>query len=205
MKKYLAILSATALIGVAPYALANSTTELTVTGLITPAACVPELSNGGIVEHGKVSAKDLKQTTETLLARHTLQFRVLCDSATLYTLKPIDNRPNTGHDGDLFGLGKINGDQKLGGFQGLIRNAIADNVPATVLNSRNNGDTWVQTSYMRPTTINAFGSPADPTTPIAIKELLADLQISTYIARADSLDLTAEAPINGSATLEIKY
>ena len=206
MKKYLAALSATALIGIAPSALAASTTELKVTGIITPAACVPTLSSGGIVDHGKISSKDLNQTKETPLPEHTFQFSVNCDSATVFTLKPIDRRPNTDHEnGELFGLGKINGDQRLGGFLGYFDKPIADGVPAITLGSTDNGNSWSRSSEFFPYKINAFGSPTDPSTPIAIKDLVADLLIRTYIARADSLDLGNEVNIDGSATLEIRY
>lgn len=62
MKNYFAALSATALISVAPFAVAASSTDLTVTGVITPQACTPSLSNGGIIDNGKISAKDLNLT-----------------------------------------------------------------------------------------------------------------------------------------------
>ncbi|WP_256590845.1 MULTISPECIES: DUF1120 domain-containing protein [unclassified Pseudomonas] len=68
MKKYLAALSATALIGVAPFAMAASSVDLTVTGTITPAACMPSISNGGAIDLGKISAKDLNPTTYTLIS-----------------------------------------------------------------------------------------------------------------------------------------
>ena len=42
-------------------ALAASSTDLTVKGLITPSACTPALSNAGAVDFGKLSAKDLNQ------------------------------------------------------------------------------------------------------------------------------------------------
>ncbi|MCX2899822.1 DUF1120 domain-containing protein [Pseudomonas mandelii] len=206
IKRYLAALCATALIGVAPPAVAASTTELKVTGIITPAACVPTLSSGGIVDHGKISSQDLNQTKETRLAQHTLQFSVNCDSATVFTLKPIDNRPNTDHDrGELFGLGKINGDQRLGGFLPSFHNVVADGVPAITLGSIDNGNSWYRNSFIFPYAVNAVGSPADPSTPIAVKDLATDLLINTYIARADSLDLGNEVAIDGSTTLEIRY
>ena len=206
MKKYLAALSATALIGIAPSALAASTTELKVTGIITPAACVPTLSSGGIVDHGKISSQDLRQTAETRLPEYALRLSVSCNSATLFTVKPIDNRPNTDHDnGELFGLGKINGDQRLGGFQGYFSNSVADGVPAITLGSTNNGNSWSKVSGFYPYMLYAFGSPADQATPIAVKDLVTDLQVQTFIARADSLDLGNEVNIDGSATLEIRY
>ena len=92
IKKYFAALSATALIGVAPYALAASSTDLTVTGIITPSACTPTLSGGGIVDHGKFSAKDLNQTSK-LTPSQTLKLSVNCErQLTVFALTRIDNR-----------------------------------------------------------------------------------------------------------------
>ncbi|WP_330220783.1 DUF1120 domain-containing protein [Pseudomonas frederiksbergensis] len=65
MKKCFAALSTTALISLAPYALAASSTDLTVTGTITPSACTPSLSGNGVVDYGKISARDLNQDTST--------------------------------------------------------------------------------------------------------------------------------------------
>ena len=205
IKKYLAALSATALIGIAPSAVGASTTDLKVTGIITPAACVPTLSSGGIVDHGKISSQDLRQTAETRLPEHTLQLSVNCNSSTMFTLKPIDNRPDTDHSGDLFGLGMINGDQRLGGFNGYFINSVADGVPAITLGSSDNGNTWFRASAFHPYRIYAVGSPADQATPIAVKDLVTSLVVQTYIARADSLDLGNEVAIDGSTTLEIRY
>ena len=102
-------------------------------------------------------------------------------------------------------MGKINGDQRLGGFMGFLDNPIADGVPAITLGSTDNGDTWFRSSSLSPGRINAFGSPAAPSIPIAVKDLVTDLQVNTYIARADSLDLGNEVSIDGSTTLEIRY
>ena len=51
------------LIACAPMAFAASSADLSVTGLITPSACTPSLSDGGIVDHGKLTVKDLKRTS----------------------------------------------------------------------------------------------------------------------------------------------
>ncbi|SEE91857.1 Protein of unknown function [Pseudomonas migulae] len=206
MKKYFAALSATALISVAPYALAASSTDLSVTGTITPNACEPKLSDGGNVHHGKISSKDLNKDRETKLTDKTLQLTVNCDSPIAFRLKPIDNQPGSSTEPGLgFGLGKINGDEKLGYFEALLRRPMADGVLARALRSINNGDTWSQGSDMLPESISAFGVPGGPATPIAIKDLVTDLLISTYIARADSLDLTNDAALDGSVTLEVLY
>lgn len=206
-KKYFAALSATALIGVVPNALAASSTDLTVTGIITPSACTPTLSGGGIVDHGKLSAKDLHQDKPTSLPTATLQLSVNCDSATTLRLKPIDNRPeSTALDPyDYFGLGFINGNQKLGGVEVRMINPQADGVGVRHLVSQNNGDTWSSYSYMQPDTLSAFGAVAGPAIPIAIKDLVSEFWVHTVIARADSLDLSNEVALDGSVTLEILY
>lgn len=40
-------------------AMAASSVDLSVRGLITPSACEPTLSSGGVYDIGKISAKDL--------------------------------------------------------------------------------------------------------------------------------------------------
>jgi hypothetical protein len=206
LKKYFAVLSATTLISVAPFALAASSTDLTVTGSITPGACTPTLSNGGIVDHGKTSAKDLNQDRITNLPKETLQLTINCDADQPIKLRAIDNRPGTSIDGSSYGLGFINGNQKLGGFYIKLINPLANGVPALTLGSYDGGITWMRNHWMDPETpLLSVGSTSDTTTPIAVKDVTMDLQVSTVIARADGLDLTDEVAIDGSITLEVGY
>jgi len=205
MKNYLAALTATALIGVAPYALAASSTDLTVTGIITPNACTPTLSGGGIVDHGKFSAKDLFLDKSTPLPIETLQLAVNCDAATAFRLLPTDNKRGTIAGDNDFGLGLINGDQKLGGFVARLRAPMADGVAVQPLWSNNNGGTWSKAPGLYHGTLSAFGAVGGPDTPIAVKDLLTDLRVSTQIARADSLDLTNDVVLDGSVTITIDY
>jgi hypothetical protein len=205
MKKYLAALSATALIGIAPYALAAPSTDLTVIGTITPNACTPTLSGGGVVDHKTISSKDLNQDNVTNLPNKTLQLSVNCDSAIAFRLKPIDNRIGSDTGSNIFGLGYINGNQKLGSVDVKIRSPLADGVLVEPLYSRDNGDTWSKDPYLVPNSLAAFASTGGPNTPIAIKDLVTDLQVATQIARADSLDLTNDVALDGSITLEVAY
>ncbi|AWM95100.1 hypothetical protein DJ564_06120 [Pseudomonas sp. 31-12] len=205
MKKYFAALSATALISVAPYALAASSTDLTVTGTITPNACTPLLSEGGNVHHGKISSKDLNQDKVTNLAEKTLQFTVNCDSAIAFRLKPIDNRFGSATGSNTLGLGFVNGDQRLGSVDAGFYSPLADGVAVLPIHSKNNGDTWSASRWLEHNALFAFGAVADPSTPIAIKDLVTDLRVLTQIARADSLDLSNDAAIDGSVTIEIDY
>ena len=206
MKKFPHALTMAFIVLTSPLAFAASSTDLSVTGTITPRACTPLLSDGGNVHHGKISSKDLNQDKETRLPFQTLQLTVNCDSPVAFRLRPIDNQPGSSTEPYIgFGLGKINGDEKLGYFEARLMNPMADGVLARPLLSRNNGDTWLQVPHMEPDTISAFGVPGGPATPIAIKDLTMDFRVSTYIARADSLDLTNDAALNGLVTLEVLY
>jgi hypothetical protein len=45
----------------------------------------------------------------------------------------------------------------------------------------------------------------DTSTPLPVKDLTLDLQVTTVIARGSDLTLTDEVLIDGSATLQLKY
>jgi type 1 fimbria pilin len=143
MKQYFIALSTAALVSVAPYALASST-DLTVTGVITPAACTPTLSNGGVVDNGKISAKDLDQVRETLVGTHPLQLSVSCDGPTQFALKPVDHQAGTAALTSWFGpLDQRGRETGLGSSQ--RQNAVADGVAAQAIDSDDAGKTWKAT------------------------------------------------------------
>ena len=45
----------------------------------------------------------------------------------------------------------------------------------------------------------------DDSQPLAVKDLLVDLQVQTFIMGTAGMDLSNEVTIDGSATLEVKY
>lgn len=204
--KALNALIATLLLTGAGTALAASSVDLTVRGLITPSACEPTLSGGGNVEIGKISAKDLNAATETPLADHPLQLTVTCDAATLMAIEPKDNRAGSASvvDDAAFGLGLVNGAEKLGYFAMTMTSAVADGVDVGPIASRDNGLTWTRLVAL---INNGITSVADSTTvaPVPVQSLVADLTVSPFIAPANSLTLTEEVPIDGSTTLTVKY
>jgi hypothetical protein len=204
MKKYLAALSTTALISVAPLALAASSTDLTVTGTITPSACTPSLSSGGIVDLGKIPVKNLNPTSHTLVNTTSMQLSVACESATTFALISKDNRPNTSFNNQGFGLGMTDADERLGAFAPLVRSVVADGVTARGIESLDNGATWIQAGYLSPDRITSVSAVGE-LVPMPAKDLVMNVQVQTWIARADSLTLTNDVTIDGSATFEMKY
>ncbi|WP_150714182.1 DUF1120 domain-containing protein, partial [Pseudomonas fluorescens] len=149
MKKYLAAISATALISVAPFALAASSTELTVTGFITPSACEMSLSSGGIIDVGDLQMKDLNPTTFTLVNATPLELAVACDAPALFAINAIDNNPGTSWNGSGYGLGLVGDDIKLGGFTPAITRVTADGVSARAIQSVD-GTGWTATPGLFP-------------------------------------------------------
>ncbi|WP_294738064.1 DUF1120 domain-containing protein [uncultured Pseudomonas sp.] len=202
-------LAAVVLLGTSASPMAASTVELIVKGVITPNACEPSLSGNGVVDYGKISAKDLNLTTYTELPKTTLQLQITCDGKTLYAVKGTDNRVGSSPYTFIYGLGLINGNQKLGGYGLRLNSATADSVATTPLQSQDNGTTWMslyEDSDIGPTDLAAFGDRSTGVwLPIPIQQLITNLEVNAFIVRADSLDLSDEHPIDGSATFEVKY
>ena len=200
MKKYFVALSTAALVSVAPYALASST-DLTVTGIITPSACTPDLSGGGVIDIGKISAKSLNQTTPTLVGRHPMQLTVSCDGPTKIALNPIDHNVGTANGDNWFGLGLTDNGEKLGVFRPNIKSTMADGEVVKAIHSPKHELSWMETTAIDPTTILSAGNGL----PMPLKDLTMELEVVTYIERADSLTLKDEVTIDGSATIEMMY
>ncbi len=204
MKKYLTAFSTTVLLSATPFAWAASSPDLTVTGTITPDACTASLANSGTIDFGKIQAKDLNTTGFTELGRPRIQLTVACDGPTTFAIHAINNRPNA-IDTPFFGLGLTSAGEKLGHFVPYLYDIMADGQPAASIISVNGGDTWVARQYVAGGQHFAAGSPDNPGLPIAAKDLTMDLEIRTWIGRADRLTLTDETAIDGSATFELKY
>ncbi|APC15809.1 hypothetical protein BLL42_08710 [Pseudomonas frederiksbergensis] len=204
MKKYFAAISATALISIAPYALAASSTDLTVTGTITPAACMPSFSNGGVIDLGKIQAKDLKLTTHTTLATTRMELTVVCDAPVSFALNALDNQPGTSFNDRGFGLGMTDANERLGAFTPKVLTVEADGVQARAIDSIDNGTTWAAATWIFPDRLTSVGT-VGGLVPIAAENVLMNVDVYAWIARADGLTLTDEVNFNGSATFEMKY
>ncbi|MEJ5058750.1 MULTISPECIES: DUF1120 domain-containing protein [unclassified Pseudomonas] len=204
MKKYLAALSATALIGVAPYALASST-DLTVTGIITPAACSPSLSEGGQIELGKIPSHTLNPTSDTLVGQNTLQLTVACDAPTLLALNAIDHMAGTSINYEAFGVGLTEADEKLGGIILRVNNPLADGQRVEPITSPDGGASWEHWNVLTPSNLLSFAHHLDLGTPIPLKDLDTQFSVLTHIAPANGLTLNDDQSINGEVTIEVMY
>ncbi|MGY2230801.1 DUF1120 domain-containing protein [Pseudomonas tolaasii] len=190
----------------AGHAVAASSVDLSVKGTITPSACTPALSNGGLVDFGKLSAKDLRPDQHTYLTRQDLQMTVSCDASTLFAVAVKDNRAGSESSQDFynFGLGLINGTEKLGYFTVTMSGPMADDVNMRGIASFDGGVTWERESAL---VDDGLTSVADMNTlaPVPVQRLVTGLQVSGAIAPARDLTLTSEVPLDGSLTMTVVY
>lgn len=193
----------------APFAVAASSVDLSVQGTITPSACGISLSQGGKIEYGKLSVQDLDPTRYTDLPTATLRVAVACENTTLFGITPRDNRPERPEpiNSALFGLGVINENQLVGAYYVFIANRLADEAPIYALVSTDEGQSWsglYDGDPWRANYLTGFGykSLEGPT---PIKDLSFDMLVSPIISPTNKLTLDQDVPLDGSATLELRY
>ncbi|CRL96967.1 DUF1120 domain-containing protein [Pseudomonas sp. 24 R 17] len=206
MSKSLPILVATLAMACAAQTQAASAIDLSVSGLITPSACELNLANGGQFEVGKIASKDLYPEQPTDLPSMTTALTVTCEAATLVAIETQDNRAGSAYfdDAQSLGLGLINGNQKLGNMYVVLRSILADGDSGYGIHSNDGGLTWNTGGYFRNGGLVSIYK-ASPLMPVPVQVLTASMQIDAAIAPSKNLTLTSEVPIDGSATLTVRY
>lgn len=199
----------TALFATAPAAFAASTTDVTVTGTITPAACTPSLAGGGNFDLGRISAQDLRPGG-TGLPTQVKSLGVVCDAPTRFALRAVDGRAGTDTNPNeyTFGLGS-SGSEKIGRYTMRLTNYIADGSSQVVgVVSDNGGGRWfVYRDYIHNTNQPWLLSvaAAGQTEPLAMSVLSASLNLKAVIAPTTELTLTEDIQIDGASTIELVY
>ncbi|WLI07833.1 MULTISPECIES: DUF1120 domain-containing protein [Pseudomonas] len=215
MKTLLSALATVAWLAASASAQAASTVELTVGGLITPMACTPVLSGGGLIDFGKISRQDLNQSTGTRLPLKSLTLTVSCNAPGRYALRMRDNRDGTAHVNSeiYYGLGLDSAGNKIGVYSVKFdpRKTVADALPVIYGTESTTGGLAWRTSNSNPIDIGSrsllgftevAGSNAGPS---AIQNLTSTLTLEAVINARQNLDLSVETPMDGSATLEVVY
>lgn len=201
------LLAVLCVLNVSPMALASSSTELNVLGRITPHACDVLLSDGGIVDHGKVPARSLNQYELSPLPGRQLDLSVSCNEPMLFVLVGVDSRADSSlGPGFYYGLGwNIHAPaERLGTVSLAFRNAVADGQPALVLASSNQGLTWFPEINAYPSNYMGFAKPGT-LVPEPHRLLVATVHINTSINAAAFLTLNQEVPLDGSIVLDLRY
>ena len=211
MRKLLYVTATAFTLGSIGHAWAASSVDLSVKGIVTPAACTPTLSSGGVVDHGKISAQDLKINVPTALPVGTVQLRVECAAATLIAVKSRDNRAGSSGENPIgkpnFGLGLVNG-KKIGWFLLTQTNGQADGASRPLIES-NDGLTWSDATHpglvWQVGNLRAFAGAGGDTVPQPLQTMTVDVQVETFLLKKQDLPFREEFPIDGSATLDVVY
>nr|WP_314528589.1 DUF1120 domain-containing protein [uncultured Pseudomonas sp.] len=194
---------------------AASTAELTVKGLVTPMACTPQLSSGGLVDFGKISRNDLNLTNGTRLPHKYLTLTVNCNAAGRFALRMRDNRDGTAHvNSEIFyGLGLDKSGNKIGVYSVSFdpTQTVVDDLAVVYGTESTTGGLAWRTANLKPIDVGSrsllgftdvAGSTAGPS---AIQTLTSTLKLEATINARQNLDLSVETPMDGSATLEVVY
>ncbi|MCS3509274.1 DUF1120 domain-containing protein [Achromobacter sp. JUb104] len=188
--------------------------DVRIIGTITPAACIPVIGGGGVVDFGLIPAASLNLTATTELPKRRVPFAITCEAPTRVAISVVDNRagsqiPNiiAPTPGAVFGLGSANG-ANIGGYvmdmeQGSFT---ADGTPAFTVGSQTNGEIWLASTFgrlqggqLRSWSLTATGAP------VAFTNLSGILAVTAAINEAQKLPLKDEIRLDGLATLEMVY
>ncbi|MGE8150671.1 DUF1120 domain-containing protein [Pseudomonas vancouverensis] len=194
---------------------ARRTRESTLRARFAPAACEPVLSNGGVVDFGKLSKHDLNADKSTRLPGRSLTLSVGCDAPTVFALIMHDNRSGSAtiNSEIYYGLGLDSRGNKIGLYSLNIdpATASADGFARLYRTDSTTGGTAWSTSSTSPIAIgqNSYlgftanaGSNAGP---VMIQNLSTSVTVDAVIAPTHNLDLSSAIHLDGAGTIEIVY
>lgn len=206
-------------------AFAADSTDLKVQGTLIMGSCTPTLSSGGVVDYGKISLSSLSAADINQLGTKEITLTLTCKSPTKAAFAAIDDRadsvidtkpvtreeaaPNTS---DEFGLGKTTGGIGIGSYALVAANQgepVVDGVAGFISFSDDNAATWKASSgagtYSHAdggrmiTFADVDGNPVEFT---AASDLL---RVGAAIQDTTTLAITDDTPLDGQATISVKY
>ncbi|MFR9702393.1 DUF1120 domain-containing protein [Aeromonas sanarellii] len=203
---------------------ANESFDITVSGTITPGACLARLTGGGNFDYGNILSSSLSQDAHVILPVKSSSFSITCDAPSKIALKSIDNRqgtnsnpvgqdlvgrPNIPANASLFGLGLDSSNNKIGSFNLRIDDASIsadDGIAVDTIYSADNGATWAkgggQTGF---NSVLSTWAKRGEVTPYAFKTLTGQIDLQAAIAPSSQLNLSQPVNLDGSVTVQLYY
>lgn len=199
---------------------------LKVTGTLTSGSCTPVLNNAGVVDFGHIPISSLSKTAVNRIGQRAITLTVTCDSEMPVGWQMKDNKSDTlvdqtttnawytgadcNYGSNKFGLGKSAAGTKLGAY------CVGVNAPQVTVDGAG-GDlissddgTWVKSvdgstrngaPYSRSLTMADTGT----IIPKAGKVFVYPLLVTASVQDANTLAITDDTPIDGSATISLVY
>ncbi|HDR2753592.1 MULTISPECIES: DUF1120 domain-containing protein [Enterobacter] len=202
------------------------TAVLKLQGTLTNSACVPEMSNGGVVDYGMIHLGELSATETNQLGKKDFTLTINCVTPSKMAFSVNDDRAGTLADikvkngtndsrdvidtDKLFGINKTAGGVNIGNYSMNVRESsmTIDGAAGRIIYSADQGTTWedlgvgeVMYNRTRIVSVAAKGQ----TTPLAFTT--AVLPMSTVMAIQDTttLAITDDTQIDGQATFTLIY
>jgi len=209
MKKIL-VATAVALALSATAANAASTAVLKVTGLLSVAACTPQLSGGGEVDYGLIHLADLSATSVNQLGQKDISLTITCPVATKAGWTISDDRADTHPGASVI---TINTADAAGGnvsdtTQSYGVGKTAGGVKSDVISGTVDSPSWQKTATgiiknanMEMMTVAASGT----TAPLPFTTAVFPLKTSLAIQNTAALAITDDTNLDGQATITVKY
>jgi len=215
MNRLAALIVLTSTLCAAAAVQAAPTVELRVTGVIRPSACTPTLGNSGVADYGTIPAKTLQPGQYKKLDVKQVSLSVTCDAAAKIALVVLDNRASSRIDGVVdsiradaaynFGLGSVAG-KNVGGYTMMLSGtSLADGQPVSTISSKDKGASWSSNAGYLDHEGAYFSFAQSGATPVALKTLAATINVQAVLNKPENLPLNQDVPLDGSATIEIKY
>ncbi|MCT4704950.1 DUF1120 domain-containing protein [Enterobacteriaceae bacterium H11S18] len=210
--------------------MAAESVDVKVTGTVSPSACTPTLSGGGLVDYGTIKASTISADAYTVLDWKSLNFNIHCDAPAKVAVKAVNNRPNTAAGvtespsgagpspvqlqpemptSAVVGLGMAD-TAKIGGYTLQLTDAKVDGNDVANIWQRAGDPTWIDNAgnyslYGKVySTISSWGA-AGTLEPVAFQDMSAKIDVRAYINKGSQLDLTKEIALDGMSTIEIVY
>ncbi|MEK7891184.1 DUF1120 domain-containing protein [Burkholderia contaminans] len=184
----------------------TSAADLSVNGHIQPSgACSIALGNGGTVDLGTLSRKDLNESDTKAIWRQ-VKLAIDCQNPAKVAIKAINNR-ETLEFGD-YGLGPT-GSKNQSRYWFYLHNRYGDDKPLLYLRSLDGGQSWgaAEVGYswiVTPSSLSAWAEKGE-TLPQAFRTIRSTLDFLIVLPAIRDLDLSQEIALDGSATLELVY
>ncbi|WP_167541882.1 DUF1120 domain-containing protein [Herbaspirillum rhizosphaerae] len=192
--------------------------ELRVVGRIVPEACVPAVSDGGIVRYGNFPEDARLPDSTTVLGKKTMTLSVSCSFNANLAIRIIDNRRKTApvrrlvvanrsySDAYHFGLGRPTEDS--GGYLMAFESSGAERGAATFLesNPKNPSPRWelMKDNFIKKNTLYTWAQHGAVAT-TGSKSFQADLSLQTVVQGEQNRADKGSADLDGSVTLELLY
>ncbi|AZF03882.1 DUF1120 domain-containing protein [Pseudomonas sp. R5-89-07] len=191
----------------ASHAALAQTTDLQVSGLITPDACTVQLSRDGLIDHGTIAASSLDPDQYNVLVPYILEIDITCSGPMLFALMGVDNRAGSSQAPDYFyglGMNPHAPTERLGSVALSYREPMGDGQPLQSMASRDFGASWFAETNAYPRALMGFARPGGRM-PSPLTQLTTLLRIDTSINPAMYLTLDQEVPLDGSISLDLHY